>query len=248
MIMKNLFFTALMLMAIIGFNTIGLAATPVESTNLVAGKVVWVRGMFKAVDINKKERMLAHSNVIYEKDTLKTDDKTQAQIVFTDGTLMTFIPNSTFYIEQYKYVPKKEKSSVGVYIMKLLTGGFRTITGLIAKSNPSDYKINTPVATIGVRGTDYAVYLKEGELYVGYYQGSPCLSNKSETICLDKITPYAKVASSDSAPVPVTQRPEGFNTKSPIVNVTFSSVDSLGPNGITTPGNVNGILNSFCIQ
>ncbi|MFA5938607.1 MAG: hypothetical protein WC809_04555 [Sinimarinibacterium sp.] len=42
---------------------------------------------------------------------------------------------------------------------RLLKGGFRTVSGLIGKGNPDEYRINTPVATIGIRGTDYWVIL-----------------------------------------------------------------------------------------
>lgn len=42
---------------------------------------------------------------------------------------------------------------------KLLRGGFRAVSGLIGKGSPGDYRVSTPVATIGIRGTDYVVIL-----------------------------------------------------------------------------------------
>jgi len=41
----------------------------------------------------------------------------------------------------------------------LLKGGFRSISGLIGKINHDEYQVTTPVATIGVRGTDYLVVI-----------------------------------------------------------------------------------------
>ena len=41
----------------------------------------------------------------------------------------------------------------------LLKGGFRSISGLIGKVNHDDYQVTTPVATIGIRGTDYLVVI-----------------------------------------------------------------------------------------
>lgn len=38
---------------------------------------------------------------------------------------------------------------------RLLKGGFRSISGLIGKINHDEYQVSTPVATIGIRGTDY---------------------------------------------------------------------------------------------
>lgn len=215
------------------------------------GRVVWVKGELKAVMQNQEERILQKTSVIYEKDTLITDAASQAQIVFTDNTLMTFREGSKFYINQYSYKPSSQQKSVGKYIMNLIEGGFRTITGVIAKSNPPDYQINTPVATIGVRGTDYAIYLnKDGQLYIGYYAGKPCVKNKSATkkqveLCLDAKTPYGFVENADAAPVPIMQRPEVFSEKLEIIPASitpFSSSDSLP----YTPRS-SGPISSFCI-
>jgi hypothetical protein len=40
---------------------------------------------------------------------------------------------------------------------RLLKGGFRAVSGLIGKADQAEYRVNTPVATIGIRGTDYWV-------------------------------------------------------------------------------------------
>lgn len=42
---------------------------------------------------------------------------------------------------------------------KLLKGGFRAVSGLIGKIEHNDYRVTTPVATIGIRGTDYLLIL-----------------------------------------------------------------------------------------
>jgi len=42
---------------------------------------------------------------------------------------------------------------------KLLKGGFRAVSGLIGKVDRNEYRISTPVATIGIRGTDYLLIL-----------------------------------------------------------------------------------------
>lgn len=44
-------------------------------------------------------------------------------------------------------------------VFKLLKGGFRTVTGLIGKSDRSEYRVSTQTATIGIRGTDYEVII-----------------------------------------------------------------------------------------
>lgn len=233
----------------------GQPAAPTQKG--VIAKVIWVKGDFKDMAADSKTRTLAKGDGIFLHDTLITGANTEAQIVFTDDTLMTFRPESNFYVSNYTYNPNAPKGgSAGTYVMNLVEGGFRTITGLIAKANPSDYKVNTPVATIGVRGTDYAVYLKDGQLFMGYYKGSPCVTSKNQTLCLDQNTPYARVPSANSVPIPLTQAPPELGGKLDITSITFAAFTSSGGgtppgSGGITPvggsGGINGIFNSFCI-
>lgn len=209
------------------------------------GRVVWVKGVFTAVMPNNEKRQLQKTSLIYVNDTLSTDSNTKAEIVFTDNTLMTFRPNTKFYIDQYSYKPSKKKGSVGTYVMNLIEGGFRTITGLIPKANPPDYQVNTPVATIGVRGTDYVVYVKNGELFLGLNKGKPCVKNSKGDLCLDSNTRFAKTTA-NTAPVALTEEPAVFKEKleiTPAVIAPFAG--SGGSSGGTSSG---GSVSSFCIQ
>jgi hypothetical protein len=208
------------------------------------GRAVWIQGgSLKAIMPNKEERLLQKMSIIYLYDTLITDNKTHAEIVFTDNTLMTFVPNTKFYIAEYKYNPKEK--SAGKSVMDLITGGFRTITGIISQKNPDDYQINTPVATIGVRGTDYAVFVNsKNELYITRYKGTPCVKNlrgEKTELCLDKKVQYAEVPSAEQPPVPLSEQPAVFAEKIEITPFTLEQF--LYPSG--TPG--AGGSNSFCL-
>ena len=46
---------------------------------------------------------------------------------------------------------------------RLLKGGFRAVSGLIGHTRREDYAVQTPVATIGIRGTDYEVRMCSGD-------------------------------------------------------------------------------------
>lgn len=142
-----------------------VAQTPAQ----VVAKVVWVKGELKAVTPTNEVRILNKASVIYLHDTLMTETNSQAQIVYSDNSLMVFAPNTKLFIDKYEFNPKSKKKSVGKSVMKLVQGGFRAITGLIGKANPDDYTVNTPVATIGVRGTDYMVAWALSALAVGTF-------------------------------------------------------------------------------
>lgn len=215
--------------------------TPVvaeETLPTPVGKVVWLKGSLKAVAPNKEERLLQKASIIYLHDTLVTGLESQAQIVFTDNSLMTFKPETKFVIANYEFNPQAKKGSVGKYVMQLIEGGFRTITGLIAKSNPDQYQINTPVATIGVRGTDFAVFFGKGEMFVGYYSGEPCVKNGGGTVCLNAQNQFARVDNMNVKPVVVPQQPAVFKQKLDIVPTKIAPFASAA--GTTPPGGSTG--------
>ncbi|MCK9472900.1 FecR family protein [Sulfurimonas sp.] len=92
-----------------------------------------------------------------EKDTLKTIDKSQVQIIFDDETIITVGNNSSFSIDEYLYEESKTPSAQ----FGLFSGAMRTITGKIGKMTPENFKVNTKTATIGIRGTNFTVIANE---------------------------------------------------------------------------------------
>ena len=254
-----------------------------EGKKLVA-RVVWVKGGFNAIlPGGTEKRPLKLAANIYMNDTLVTDKDSEAQIIFTDNSTMTFRPDTKLYINEYNYEPKaqqkkSEKKSAGKYILDLVTGGFRTVTGMVAKENPNDYAVNTPVATIGVRGTEYSLVYKYGEdLYIKRYTGEPCMVNdatkglagkkgaaektnaggggaaaagKGNEVCLDEIKQYGYVSDTNTNPVAIVEQPEVFRTDVEIVPVKFKETGDFG--SVKTPGqNIDGSgsgSSGFCIQ
>src|SRR3990167_434786 len=225
-----------------------------EGRKLVA-RVVWVKGKMNAeMPGGKDKRALKTAANIYMNDTLVTEANSEGQIIFTDNSTMTFRPDTKLYINEYNYIPKSErkveKKSAGRYVLDLVTGGFRTITGLVAKENPNDYQVNTPVATIGVRGTEYSLVYKQGQdLYIKRYTGEPCMTNNAKSdnkklkksavggggaaangatneICLNELQQYGYVANENTNPVAMVAQPEVFRTDVEIIPVTFSDLST----------------------
>lgn len=207
------------------------------------GRVVWVKGEFtaslKSAEVIEPARSLEKSSIIYLHDTLVTGNQSEAQIVFSDNTLMTFRPESKFYIDEYAYNANAKTKSVGKYVMSLIEGGFRTITGIIAKSNPSDYQVNTPVATIGVRGTDYTLIIKDKGVYIARNKGEPCVRNDVKNLCLNTENKYAEVSTSGSAPTYIAEPPAFLVQPIVIEPATFGQLGG-------TPAGVG--VSDFCIR
>jgi len=124
---------------------------------LPAGRVIMIHGDATAVDGQGETRALVQGSGVFERDTLLTADGAQLQVRFTDGALLSLRAKSEFRIDQYRY--EEQPGTLQRAFFSLLKGGLRTITGLIGHKDPADYKVETAVATIGKRGTHYALYL-----------------------------------------------------------------------------------------
>ena len=128
-----------------------LCSAPLASAQ-TAGEVEFARGVGFAQTAGQTPRTLGKGLALKEGDRLTTADGASAIIKLEDGTRMTVRPNSELLIQQYKF---KENAVDNSMVMQLLRGGFRAITGLIAKSSPNAARVNTKTATIGIRGTDF---------------------------------------------------------------------------------------------
>ncbi len=90
---------------------------------------------------------------IYEGDTLSSAHDGEVHIVTEDGGFIALRPDTVFRVDQYK----AEGGSDDRTFMSLLKGAVRSITGWIGKQDNSAYRLTTPTATVGIRGTDHEV-------------------------------------------------------------------------------------------
>lgn len=97
-------------------------------------------------------------------DVLLTGSAGRAQIRFTDGGLVALYPDSQFTVT--RYADSGDVAQDG-FAVTLLRGGMRAITGLIGKRNPGSYKVTTPTAVVGIRGSAFLVgFNAQGQLTV----------------------------------------------------------------------------------
>jgi len=124
-----------------------------------SGMVVASRGEVIAMS-DGGSRELKQGDFIYVKDEIMTSNRSFAVLQFTDGAKVTVRPDSTMIIEQYLYAGNDSDEAT----LNLVEGGLRVITGAMAKSNPENYKVRTPVALMGVRGTEFSIMLCGDEI------------------------------------------------------------------------------------
>lgn len=85
---------------------------------------------------------------VYLGDVVSTGSDGRVGISFTDGTAFDLSPNARMVMNEFIYDPNSKSNSS---LLSLTKGTFTFVAGKIAKSG--DMKVNTPVATMGIRGT-----------------------------------------------------------------------------------------------
>ena len=91
--------------------------------------------------------------------TVVTAADSELHALTEDGGFIALRPNTTFLVTQYRL---ERDGSAGVE-MSLLKGALRSITGWIGKVNPGGYRVVTPTATVGIRGTDHETTVVEAD-------------------------------------------------------------------------------------
>ncbi len=93
-------------------------------------------------------------------DRITTQSQAELVLKMADGGVLALRPNSQIVIDRFSYVPNGRPDEQG-YLVKLLVGGLRSVTGAIGKINPKGVRFFTPTATVGIRGTDFEVSVIE---------------------------------------------------------------------------------------
>ncbi len=93
---------------------------------------------------------LRPDEIVRSGDRVLTGADGRVELRFLDGGVMVVQPNSDFKVEAFRYDAGGEK---GFYA--LAKGALRAVSGAIGKRNQADYRLTTPTATIGIRGTEY---------------------------------------------------------------------------------------------
>jgi hypothetical protein len=91
-------------------------------------------------------------------DILETGLDGSTGVILRDNSLLSLGPSSHIAIEKFLFVPSEGKFGLTA---RMLRGTMAYVSGLIARLAPESATFVTPVATIGVRGTHFAVRVAE---------------------------------------------------------------------------------------
>ncbi|MEK6805833.1 MAG: FecR family protein [Pseudomonadota bacterium] len=151
---------------------------------------------------------------IQSRDTISTGEKSIVRFRMSDDSYFALPTNSSLRIDEYS-LPRKSGNTAGRAFFSLLKGGFRTVTGLVGKIDNNSYKVVTPVATLGIRGTEYQV------LYIPPQKLLDTAGNiQKGSLTLYVISGVVTVTTVVDGVTTVIEVPEG---KSLVIEVTFDA-------------------------
>ncbi len=179
------------------------------------GKILFVHGNVEIYNTTGVKRSALKDGEVFKGDRVITSAASSLQIQMSDMGYFAVRPNSEFVINEYIF-NQSESDRVETSIIR---GGLRSITGAIGQKNKKAFKLKTPVATIGIRGTDLVAF------YLSPQMASPALGQQGSYLTIQSgagvletaagaqvVAPgqAAYVASANLAPTSISQLPGIF--------------------------------------
>lgn len=153
-----------------------------------AGKVVYVAGSTQVAD-----KAGAEGVRVQEGELLSTGKDGYLYVKTIDNGLLILRPNTQARIVAYK-IDAKNPANTRIKL-ELIRGVARSKSGDAVKLARQNFRFNTPVAAIGVRGTDFTVYTDQEESRVAVLTGGVVVSGFADGCSPEGIGPCEGAAS-----------------------------------------------------
>ncbi|MFZ2157766.1 MAG: FecR domain-containing protein, partial [Bradyrhizobium sp.] len=136
----------------------GLAASPAHAQTRV-GEATVIKNEVVRVTGSATSQINVGDSVLRD-EIMRTGLDSAARLVMADSTNLSLGPNSTLKLDRTVFDDEHSYRDISI---RLTTGAFRFVTG---HSEKAAYKIQTQVATIGVRGTVLDILSQRGKTTV----------------------------------------------------------------------------------
>ena len=155
-------------------------AAPLAFAQAEAGKVLLVIG--KAyVGEGAQRQPLTTGAQLNAGDRIVTLDGAHVHVRMADGGLLALRPHSMLDIEVFDYQPTAPEAGRVRY--RLHEGVSRSVTGHIGQANKDAFRLNTSVAAIGVRGTDFITSANAQQTRASVNSGAIVVSALDQQSC-----------------------------------------------------------------
>jgi hypothetical protein len=146
-----------------------VAAFAQEPATTAGGEVMFVSGTAQRVAKDGVSTAVAKGMTLAEGDRVRTDGSSHVYVRMRDGGLLVVRPSSELHIDVWRYDAARPQDSQIKYTLD--NGVARHVSGQAAKAAREKFRFNTPMAAIGVRGTDFTVLADPGVTRIAVQSG-----------------------------------------------------------------------------
>ena len=165
-----------------------------EAANLtVAGHVAFVNGQVVLAQQGKPNRSVQTGDPVYVGDHIQTLANSQLHLRMVDNAFLALRPSSQLVISAYQY--DKDQPQASKIRIDLEQGTSRAVSGKGGQAAKNQYRFNTPLAAIGLRGTDYTVWADAEKTRVSVAQGGVIVSPLGPDCLMSQLGPCASALS-----------------------------------------------------
>lgn len=148
-------------------------ATSTDAANAI-GKIHSLRMFAYGTLPGETKKAVYQNDPVFSGQTMETVEKGAMTVLFSDGTEFRLGPAASMTLDKYVYDPAGKANALNI---NMVSGMFRFTTG---KINKEAVQLKTPVATIGIRGTDFGVSVeKSGNTIIQVFSGQVAVGTKS---------------------------------------------------------------------
>ncbi|MEL7465728.1 MAG: hypothetical protein AAFN79_16790 [Pseudomonadota bacterium] len=188
-LMKTSSLSALALAVVLG--AVGVTAPQVSFAATEIGSVAAANRDIEGTPPGAATRSLLIGDRLIQNERLVSSPDGSGQMIFLDQTTLTVSPNSEIILDEYVYDPDADSGQLGLTVTR---GVLRMVGGRITKSNAA--VINTPSATIGIRGgIGLVAVAPNGDVQVMHVAGeTTTVDANGETLTISRSNGFATVS------------------------------------------------------
>lgn len=136
----------------------------------VVGEVTMLIGQAQLIGADDVNRSIERGQPIRAGDRIETREGGHVHVRFVDGGRLSVRPSSRLIIENYSHSAGNPQGSAIKF--RLDEGVIRSITGTWGEEARDRFRLNTPMAAIGIKGTDFVVKTDFNATAASVYAGS----------------------------------------------------------------------------
>jgi hypothetical protein len=157
---------------------VAFSATAQTSMSPAVARVAVSVGDATKVSSAGRVESLQVGSLLAAGDRVRTGPDAVAILVFSDEGRISLRSDSELLIRHYEIDPAGVKTRIE---LELLKGTVRQISGNASRNQPERYRLNTPIAVIGVRGTDFLAKTSGDAVEAFVHEGKIVLVPHAET-------------------------------------------------------------------